>query len=113
MSFGSDPGITVDVKTAHVAGEKGILAKKRIYNWKWNINVANHKNFAIDLRVEDSYPHAGHEKIVLKELFSPPLPTQQNDQLIWNLTLPPQGKQQLQYGYQVTYPEDMPVSLGR
>lgn len=113
MSFGSDPGIVIDVKTDHVAGEKGLLAKKRIYIWKWNINVENHKNFAVDLKVEDSYPHAGHEKIVLKELFSPPLPTQENGQLSWNLTLPPQGKQKLQYGYQVTYPEDMPVSLGR
>lgn len=113
MSFGSDPSITVDVKTDHVAGEKGLLSKKRIYIWKWNINVENHKSFAVDLKVEDSYPHAGHEKIVLKELFTPPLPTQENGQLSWNLTLPPQGKQKLQYGYQVTYPEDMPVSLGR
>lgn len=113
MSFGSDPSITVDVKTDHVAGEKGLLAKKQTYLWKWNINVENHKNFAVDLKVEDSYPHAGHEKIVLKEFFSPPLPTQDNGQLSWNLTLPPQGKQKLQYGYQVTYPEDMPVSLGR
>ncbi len=113
ISFGSDPSITVDVKTDHVAGEKGLLAKKRTYIWKWNIELVNHKNFPVDLKVEDSYPHAGHEKIVLKELFSPPLPTQKNGQLSWNLTLPPQGKQNLQYGYQVTYPEDMPVSLGR
>ena len=113
MSFGSDPSITVDVKTHHVAGEKGLLAKKRTYIWKWNIHVENHKNFAADLKVEDSYPHSGHEKIVLKESFTPPLPARKKDQLIWNLTIPPQGKKQIQFGYQVTYPEDMPVSLGR
>ncbi len=113
MSFGSDPGIVVDVKTDHVAGEKGLLARKNTYNWNWTINLTNHKNFAVDLKVEDSYPHSGHKKIILIESFTPPQPTREADQLIWNLTIPPQGKQQINYGYQVTYPEDMPVSLGR
>lgn len=113
MSFGSDPGIIVDVKTAHVAGEKGLLARKNTYKWNWEVSLINNKNFAIDLKVEDSYPHSGHEKIVLKESFAPPLPIREKDQLIWNLTISPQGEQQINYGYQVTYPEDMPVSLGR
>ena len=113
MSFGSDPSLVVDVQTDHVAGEKGLLAKKRTYNWNWTINFDNHKNFAVDLKVEDSYPHAEHEKIFLQEIFSSPLPVRKKDLLIWNLTIPPQGKQQIQYGYKVTYPEDMPVSLGR
>lgn len=113
MSFGSDPGITVDVRPGHVAGEKGLLAKKHTYSWNWVVDLANHKNFALDLRVEDSYPHAGHEKIVLQESFLPPLPDKENDQLVWQLTIPAQGTQQLHYGYQVTYPEDMQISLGR
>lgn len=113
MSFGSDPGLVVDVQIDHVAGSKGLLAKKRTYNWNWTINFDNHKNFAVDLKVEDSYPHTGHEKIVLQESFSSPLPVREEDQLIWNLTILPQGKQQIQYGYKVTYPENMPVSLGR
>ncbi|MEE4252498.1 MAG: mucoidy inhibitor MuiA family protein [Desulfuromusa sp.] len=113
ISFGSDPGIVVDVKTNHVAGEKGLLARKNTYSWNWAISLANHKNFAVDLRVEDSYPHSGHEKIELKELFSPPLPVREEDQLVWNLSIPPQREEQINYGYEVTYPEDMPVSLGR
>ena len=113
ISFGSDQGIIVDVKTDHTAGEKGLLARKNTYSWNWEISLANHKNFAVDLKVEDSYPHSGHEKIILKESFTPPLPIREKDQLIWTLTIPPQGEQQINYGYEVTYPEDMPVSLGR
>ncbi len=113
MSFGSDPSVVVDVQTDHVAGEKGLLARKNIYNWNWTVNFTNHKSFAVDLKIEDSYPHSGHEKIVLKESFSPPLPARKKDLLIWNLTIPPQGEQLINYGFQVTYPEDMPVSLGR
>ncbi|MEA3543931.1 MAG: mucoidy inhibitor MuiA family protein [Thermodesulfobacteriota bacterium] len=113
MSFGSDPSIGVDVQTDHIAGEKGLLAKKRTYNWNWTINLVNHKNFAVELKVEDTYPHSGHEKIMLQEFFSQPLPVREKDQLIWNLTVSPQGTQQIQYGYGVVYPEDLPVSLGR
>ena len=41
MSFGSDPGLIVDVKTDHVAGEKGLLSKKYTYSWNWTINFTN------------------------------------------------------------------------
>ncbi len=113
ISFGSDPGLVVDVKTNHVAGEKGLLSKKRTYKWNWAISFANNKGQAIDLRVEDVLPHVGHKKIVLEESFSSPQPQKDKDKLIWALTLPPQGKQQIKYGYSVQYPEDLDVSLGR
>jgi len=113
MSFGSDPGLIVDVKTDHVAGEKGLLSKKYTYSWNWTINFTNNKKIAVDLKVEDSSPHIGHKKITLKESFSLPQPHREKGKLIWNLALPPQGKRQIKYGYSVEYPEDMPVSLGR
>lgn len=113
MSFGSDPGIVVDVQTDHVASEKGLLSKKRTYNWNWTLNFENNKNFSLKLKVEDSYPHIGHGKILLQESFSAPLPTREKDILTWNLTIPAQGRKKVKYGYLVTYPEDLPVSLGR
>ncbi|RLB69817.1 MAG: hypothetical protein DRH07_09935 [Deltaproteobacteria bacterium] len=113
MSFGSDPGLIVDVKTDHVAGEKGLLSKKYTYSWNWTINFTNNKKIAVDLKVEDSSPHIGHQKITLKESFSLPQPHREKGKLIWNLALPPQGKRQIKYGYSVEYPENMPVSLGR
>ena len=113
MSFGSDPGLIVDVKTNHVAGEKGLLSRKNTYSWNWIINFTNNKNIAVDLKVGDSSPHIGHKKITLKEFFSIPQPHKEKGKLVWNLTLPPQGEQQIKYGYSVEYPEDMPVLLGR
>ncbi len=113
MSFGSDPGLLVDVKTDRVAGEKGLLSRKNTYSWNWIINFTNNKKIAVDLKVEDSSPHVGHKKITLKESFSAPQPHKEKGKLVWNLTLPPQGEQQIKYGYSVEYPEDMPVSLGR
>ena len=113
LSFGSDPGLIVDVKTNHVAGEKGLLSKKRTYEWSWTIDFTNNKGQAIDLRIEDVLPHVGHKKIVLEESFSSPQPEKDEDKLIWALTLPTQGKQQIKYGYSVQYPEDLDVSLGR
>ena len=113
MSFGSDPGLLVDVKTDRVAGEKGLLSKKNTYAWDWIINFTNNKNIAVNLKIEDSSPHIGHKKITLQESFATPQPQREKGKLVWNLTLPPQGEQQIKYGYSVEYPEDMPVSLGR
>ena len=113
MSFGSDPGLLVDVKIDRVAGEKGLLSKKNTYSWNWIISFTNNKKIAVDLKVEDSSPHIGHKKIILKDSFSLPQPHKEKGKLVWNLTLPPQGEQQIKYGYSVEYPEDMPVSLGR
>jgi len=113
ISFGSDPGLVVDVKTDHVAGETGLLSKKNTYSWNWVINFTNNKKMAVDLKVEDSSPHIGHKKISLKDSFSTPQPHKEEGKLIWNLTLPPQEERQIKYGYSVEYPKEMPVSLGR
>jgi uncharacterized protein (TIGR02231 family) len=114
LSFGSDPGIAVDVQTDHQAGEKGLLAKKSTYRWNWTINFTNNKDFPVQLQIEDSYPHTGHEDIELTEVFSPPLPTRADDRTLnWDLTLPAHASKQVQYGYKLKYPEDMDVALGR
>ena len=113
ISFGSDPGLVVDVRTNHVAGEKGLLSKKRTYEWNWTISFTNNKGRAINLRVEDVLPHVGHKKIILEKSFSSPQPQKDKNKLIWALTLPLQEKQQIKYGYSVQYPEDLDVSLGR
>ena len=114
ISFGSDPAIAVAVVTDHTAGEEGLLSKKDTYNWLWNIKFSNHKSFPVKVQVEDSYPHAGHKDIVVTELFSPPLPIKNKDRsLRWDLNIPAQGEQQLEYGYKIKYPHDMSVFLGR
>lgn len=114
ISFGNDPGIAVDVQTDHQAGEKGLLAKKNTYRWNWTIDFFNHKDFAVNLQVEDSYPHPGHEDIELTEVFTAPLPTKGEDRTLnWRLTLPAHADRQIQYGYELKYPEDLDVALGR
>lgn len=114
ISFGNDPGIAVDVQTDHQAGEKGLLAKKNTYRWNWTIAFSNHKDFAVNLQIEDSYPHSGHEDIELTEVFTAPLPTRGDERTInWQLTLPAHESKQIQYGYELRYPEDMDVALGR
>ncbi len=113
ISFGSDPGLLVDVETDHIAGEKGVLSKKETYNWNWIITYTNNKNIPVKLRVEDSIPHIWQEKIVLEENFSDPQPEKKENKLIWTLNLAPQEKQQIKYGYSVAYPKEMPVLLGR
>jgi uncharacterized protein (TIGR02231 family) len=113
ISFGSDPGINIEVATAHVAGNAGLLTKKETYNWNWEVTLTNNKSTLVDLRVEDSYPHPAHDDIEIEERFTSPLPSEEDGLLSWQLELAPGAQQTLNYGYRVSHPEDMDVSLGR
>ena len=114
LSFGNDPGIAIDVKTAHVAGSTGLLSKSSTYSWNWNLTLKNNKSIPVRLTVEDSLPHSSHDKIEVKEQFSEPLPEKTDDGLLsWQLDLAPGNEQKLTFGYQVSYPEDMQIDKGR
>jgi uncharacterized protein (TIGR02231 family) len=114
IGFGSDPSIKVTVDTAHIAGSTGLIAKKETYNWNWTVSLTNNKSIPVDLRIEDSYPHITHDDIDIEELFTPPLPDKGEDGLLsWELELAPGAQQVLNYGYRVSHPQNMDVSLGR
>jgi len=113
LSFGSDPGIEVKVKSAHVAGERGLLNRERTYDWNWILTLTNNKPLDIELRVEDKIPHVGHKDISIREAFQPPLPERENDLVFWTLPLKTGQQTTLQYGYKISYPKEMNVILGR
>ncbi len=113
ISFGNDPALVVKVKTDHVAGDKGVISKSKTYQWNWAISFINTKTTAVDLRVEDSYPHIGHDKIEVEELFSEPLPTKKDDRISWEFKLEAGQDKMLKYGYQISYPYDMEINKGR
>jgi len=113
LSFGSDPGIAVAVKSAHVAGERGLLNRAKTYDWNWTLTLTNHKTLDIELRVEDKIPQAGHQDISIQEAFQPPLPEREEDVIFWILPLKAGGQKTLKYGYRINYPKEMDVILGR
>ncbi len=114
LSFGNDPAIAIDVKTAHVAGSTGLLSKSTTYSWNWTLSLKNNKGIPVQLTVEDSMPHSSHDKILVKEQFTEPLPEKTDDGLLsWQLELAAGHEQKLTFGYQVSYPEDMQIDKGR
>ena len=114
LSFGNDPAIAIDVKTAHVAGSRGLLSKNETYSWNWSVTLKNNKSIPVRLTVEDSLPHSSHDRIVVKEQFTEPLPEKTDDGLLsWQFDLASGNVQKLTFGYQVSYPEDMQIDKGR
>ncbi len=113
LSFGSDPGIIIEVSNAHVGGKRGLLNREKTYDWNWTLTIANHKQLDIDLRVEDKVPHAGHKDISIREAFQPPLPEREDDIIFWTVPLKAGEQQTIKYGYNISYPEEMNVILGR
>ncbi len=113
ISFGNDPALVVKVKTDHVAGDKGLISKSKTYQWSWQLSFTNTKRKMIELKVEDSYPHRGHDKIEVKELFTEPLPVKNDGLISWDLKLEAGQDKMLKYGYQISYPYDMEINKGR
>ncbi len=113
LSFGSDPGIEIAVKSAHVAGERGLLNREKTFDWNWILTLTNNKLLDIELRVEDNVPQVGHKDISIQEAFQPPLPEREDDVIFWTMPLKAGEQQILKYGYRISYPKEMDVSHGR
>ena len=108
------PQIAIDVKTAHVDGSAGLLSKNETYSWNWSVTLKNNKSIPVHLTVEDSLPHSSHDRILVKEQFTEPLPEKTDDGLLsWQFDLASGNVQKLTFGYQVSYPEDMQIDKGR
>ncbi len=113
IAFGPDPAVTADM-TADTAqsGTHGIVGRRQSYDWRWTITVKNAHARPVAVRVEDALPQSGDSDIVIKIDSSPA--AEQNDQtLVWNLTVPAGGEERIRHEVSFEAPADMNVSPGR
>ncbi len=113
LFFGSDPQVSVkmDVR-AKKSGEKGFFAGKKTYTWGWNVTVHNLKVHDIDVLMEDAYPQLQDERIQIEESFSGITPEKENTLLKWRFAIKPKTKTEIQYGFSISYPEDLNLDFG-
>ena len=99
-------------RTAKKSGEKGLIIGKKTYDWGWKINVFNHKPHDISILMEDAYPQIRDERIKLVESFPDTQPTKKNNSLTWDFTIPPESEKAVEYGFSITYPDEMDLTFG-
>ncbi len=111
--FGSDPELDVTLTTLEKkSDETGFLMGKKRYQWGWKVAVHNLKSHKINVLMEDAYPQIRDERIKLKETFDKMTPEKEDNLLKWSFLMPPNTEKEIEYGFSITYPDDMTLSFG-
>ncbi len=113
LFFGSDPQVDVTMNVREKkSGETGFLIGKKQYRWGWNVLVKNLKSHEIHVLMEDAYPQLRDDRIKLEEIFSGVSPQKEKNMVTWTFPVLPQNETAIEYGYQITYPDEMDLSFG-
>ena len=113
LFFGSDPQVDVKLTTLEKkSDETGFLIGKKKYQWGWKVSVNNLKPHKIAVLMEDAYPQIRDDRIKLKETFKEITPEKEDNMLKWTFPVSPQTETVLEYGFTITYPDDMDLSFG-
>ncbi len=113
LFFGTDPGISVKLDLLEKeSGEKGLFAGKKSFKWTWAVTVENHTAHPADILMEAAYPQIRDERIKLETEFKNIQPKKEDHLLKWTFDVAPRGKTKIQYGFSITYPDDMKVTFG-
>lgn len=111
--FGSDPEVDVTLTTLEKkSNETGFLMGKKQYLWGWKVGVHNLKSHKINVLMEDAYPQIRDERIKLREIFDKIPPEKEDNLLKWSFSVPPNTEKEIEYGFSITYPDDMTLSFG-
>jgi uncharacterized protein (TIGR02231 family) len=116
LALGADERLRVERKLTARTVDKTFLADRRRLRFGYRIEIENLRDTPQAVVVRDQLPVAKHEQIKVKLESAEPKPTEQTrlNQLEWKLTLPPGGKQVLQFDFSVESPQEMEISgLGR
>jgi len=113
LFFGADPqvGVKFDVLSKK-SGEKGIFAGEKTYDWGWQVTINNLKSHEISVLMEDAYPQLRDDRIKLKEAFSGTTPEKDKNLLKWAFTVKPKTETAIEYGFFITYPDDLNLNFG-
>ncbi|WP_127478679.1 mucoidy inhibitor MuiA family protein [Sulfurivermis fontis] len=115
LAFGNDDAVEVQ---HHVVkderGEKGVFNKDNRVERRYRIEVYNRHRIALPVTIYDQLPVARDEqiKVALSEDTTPPTQRDVDNRsgvLAWKQELKPQGKQVIQFGYSVSFPQGRDV----
>lgn len=113
LFFGADPQVSVKMDLlTRKSGEKGLISDKKTWEWGWKATLENLSPHAIAVVMEDAYPHVRDKRIILEETFGGPNPKKEDNRLTWSFPVAAKTKTTVEYGFSITYPEDMALDLG-
>jgi uncharacterized protein (TIGR02231 family) len=111
LSFGEDDKVKIKfIPDPDQKGEDGLFfGKRKTVKRNYHFSVVNQHDKAYNIRFSDRIPVSANEDI--KVTLNGDKPTRRNEEdkqgmTVWERNLEPKKMIKLEYGYEVTYPED-------
>lgn len=117
LGFGADD--LVQVKRTEVkrqTGEEGIISSANVRVQSWDITVENLHDFNMPVVVLDQMPFSANDSVEVDMLPQSTQPSEKDYEkrrgvYAWKLELEPKSKQQLSFGYKVSWPKDLQIGM--
>lgn len=113
LAFGNDPALSCTINREEIADKSGVFSKKKKKQWLWTIEYSNNKKVPLEVQVEDAVPQVQHKEIKMTPIARATEARRDKDRNIWTLSLLPGQTQTLRFGYELEYPAEMSIELGR
>ena len=110
LNLGIDEGVKIDRELVERQVEKKLISNQRRTSYAYRLNVTNLQQVQVHLTLKEQLPVSRNEQIKVRStLTNPKIPPGEMGILEWEISLPPQAKQELYYQFVVEHPPELTV----
>jgi uncharacterized protein (TIGR02231 family) len=110
LNLGIDEGLKIERELVERQVEKKLISNQRRTSYAYRLNVTNLQQVQVHLTLREQLPVSRNEQIKVRStLTNPKIPPGEMGLLEWEISLPPQAKQELYYQFVVEHPPELAV----
>ncbi len=119
LGFGRDDLVRIIRREVeNTAGSSGIITEQSTLRRRYVTSLENLHRFPVQVHVTDRMPYSTHEEIIvdmLRETTEPSLTEPDNKRgiVVWEVTLEPDARSEVTFGYSVVHPSQMKLVIPR
>jgi uncharacterized protein (TIGR02231 family) len=110
LNLGIDEGLKIDRELVERQVDKKLISNQRRTSYAYRLNVTNLQQVQLHLTLKEQLPVSQNEQIKVRStLTNPKIVVGEMGVLEWEISLPPQAKQELYYQFVVEHPPELAV----
>ncbi|MEG3847017.1 mucoidy inhibitor MuiA family protein [Microcoleus sp. herbarium19] len=110
LNLGIDEGLKIDRELVERQVDKKLIGQQRRTSYAYRLNVTNLQQVQVHLTLREQLPVSRNEQIKVRStLTNPKIVVGEMGLLEWQISLPPQAKQELYYQFVVEHPPELTV----
>ncbi|NJK70245.1 MAG: mucoidy inhibitor MuiA family protein [Microcoleus sp. CSU_2_2] len=110
LNLGIDEGLKIERELVERQVDKKLISNQRRTSYAYRLNVTNLQQVQANLTLKEQLPVSRNEQIKVRStLTNPKIAPGEMGLLEWEISLPPQAKQELYYQFVVEHPPELTV----